>query len=62
MEIGDKLECTHSCDDLYTVGMVYKIEFFDSCGNPCLRDNYGNITEMVGQPLNGVLWKFKEVC
>lgn len=61
MKIGDKLVCTASFDTLYTVGNEYEIECFDSLGNPCLRDNHGELAEGIGQPLKGICWSFEEI-
>lgn len=61
MKVGDKVKCTGnvSRDDFYTVGEAYVIESFDIDGDPCLRDNHGDLDETCGQPLKGVLWQFE---
>lgn len=62
MEIGDKLKCVYSDSGAeYTVGKLYVIESFDEDGDPCLRDNSGELDKDCGQPLGGLFWRFEEI-
>lgn len=49
MKVGDRLRCTFSIDEIYTVGLLYPILDFDTGGDPIIADN------------DGVFWKFEVV-
>ena len=60
MKVGDRVRCTFSIDEIYTVGLLYPILDFDTGGDPIIADNDGDGC-IVGQPLDGVFWKFEVV-
>lgn len=60
MKVGDRVRCTFSIDEIYTVGLLYHILDFDTGGDPIIADNDGDGC-IVGQPLDGVFWKFEVV-
>lgn len=60
MKVGDRVRCTFSIDEIYTVGLLYPILDFDKGGDPIIADNDGDGC-IVGQPLDGVFWKFEVV-
>lgn len=60
MKVGDRVRCIFSIDEIYTVGLLYPILDFDTGGDPIIADNDGDGC-IVGQPLDGVFWKFEVV-
>lgn len=60
MKVGDRVRCTFSIDEIYTVGLLYPILDFDTGSDPIIADNDGDGC-IVGQPLDGVFWKFEVV-
>ena len=60
MKVGDRVRCTFSVDEIYSVGLLYPILDFDTGGDPIIADNDGDGC-IVGQPLDGVFWKFEVV-
>lgn len=60
MKVGDKLRCTHSADNDFTVGKDYEIVGFDDVGDPIVADNDG-FTGEIGVVLEGNVWRFEPV-
>lgn len=60
MKVGDRLRCTYSKEEDFTVGDLYVIDSFDIHGDPILVDNDG-YTGSIGVIMDGNLWKFEPV-